>query len=113
MVRSMMFGKNIPKIFWTEAVNWAIHILNRSPTLAVKNKTPEKVWSGQKPSVGYFKVFGCIAHVHVADNTRGKLDQRSTTCVLLGSVKHPRLTDSLISRKIIVSRDVVFEEDRC
>jgi transposase InsO family protein len=30
MVRSMMAGKDIPKEFWPEVVNWAIYVLNRS-----------------------------------------------------------------------------------
>lgn len=37
MVRNMLSGKDIPKTFWPEAVNWAAHVLNRSPTLAVKD----------------------------------------------------------------------------
>jgi transposase InsO family protein len=41
MVRSMLSDKNIPKTFWPEAVNWTIYVLNRCPTLAVKDVTPE------------------------------------------------------------------------
>nr|CAN76379.1 hypothetical protein VITISV_017862 [Vitis vinifera] len=39
MVRSMLSKKKLPKTFWPEAVNWTVYILNRSPTLAVKNMT--------------------------------------------------------------------------
>ena len=42
MVRSMLLEKKLPETFWPEAVNWTVHILNRSPTLAVKNMTPEE-----------------------------------------------------------------------
>jgi len=84
MVRSMISAKKFPKSFWPEAVNWTVHVLNRSPTLPVKNKTPEEAWSGVKPSVEHFKVFGCIAHVHVHDSNRTKLDDKSLNCVLLG-----------------------------
>jgi transposase InsO family protein len=42
LVRSMLSEKKIPQTFWPEAVNWMIYILNRSPTLAVKNITPEE-----------------------------------------------------------------------
>lgn len=51
MFHSFLVEKHIPNTFWAEAVNWEIHVLNRSPTLAVKNKTPEEAWSGVKPSV--------------------------------------------------------------
>eukprot|EP00268_Persea_americana_P034969 TRINITY_DN34554_c2_g2_i10.p3 TRINITY_DN34554_c2_g2~~TRINITY_DN34554_c2_g2_i10.p3 ORF type:complete len:198 (-),score=47.61 TRINITY_DN34554_c2_g2_i10:1828-2421(-) len=113
MVRSMLSEKKIPKKFWPEAVNWTIHILKRSPTFSVKNKTPEEAWSGIKPSVDHFKVFGCIAHAHVPDCKRTKLDDKSIKRVLLGIGKESkayRLYDPT-SQKIIVSRDVVFEEN--
>jgi hypothetical protein len=114
MVRSMLSEKKILKTLWPEVVNWTVHVLNRSPTLAVRNQTPEEAWSGIKPSVVYFKVFGCISHVHVPGSKRTKLDDKSMACVLLGvseKSKAYRLYDSA-SQKIIVSRDVVFEEDK-
>ena len=60
-----------------------MHVLNGSPTFAVKNKTPEEAWSGVKPSIEYFRVFGCISHVHVPNSRRKKLDDESLACVLL------------------------------
>jgi hypothetical protein len=92
-----------------------MHILNRCPTVAVQNKTPEEAWSGVKPTIGYFRVFGCVAHAHVPDQKRSKLDDKSRKCVLLGvsdESKAYRLYDP-VSKKIIVSKDVVFEEDEC
>jgi len=77
MVQSMLLEKKIPKTFWVEAATWSVHILNQCPTLVVQNKTPEEAWSGVKPSVKYFTVFGCISHVHVPDAKRTKLDDKS------------------------------------
>jgi hypothetical protein len=110
----MLSEKKIPRTFWPEAVNWTVHVLNRSPTFAVKNQTPEEAWSGVKPSVEHFKVFGCVSHMHVPDSRRTKLDDKSLSCVLLGiseESKAYRLYDP-VSQKILVSRDVVFEEDK-
>jgi hypothetical protein len=114
MVRSMLSDKNIPKTFWPEAVNWTIYVLNRCPTLAVKDVTPEEAWSGVKPSIDHFRVFGCIAHVHVPEERRTKLDNRSITCVLLGvseESKGYRLFDP-VAKRVVVSRDVIFEEEK-
>lgn len=94
-------------------MNWTVHVLNRSRTLAVKEMTPEEAWSGVKPKVDYFQVFGCVAHVHVSDKKRTKLDDKSFNCVLLGvseESKDYRLYDPAF-KKIVISRDVVFEED--
>nr|DAD39485.1 TPA_asm: hypothetical protein HUJ06_013808 [Nelumbo nucifera] len=102
MVRSMLSEKKTPKTFWPEVVNWIVHILNR------------RSWSGVKPSVEHFRVFGCISHVHVPDVKRTKLKDKSFTCVLLGvseESKAYRLYDP-IAKKIVISRDVVFEEEK-
>ena len=115
MVRSMLLEKQVPKNFWPEIVNWTAHVLNRSLTLAVKDMTLEEAWSGVKPNVDYFRVFGCIGHVHVSNNKRKKLDDKSFQCVLLRmseQSKAYRLYDPM-SNKIVVSRDVVFEENEC
>ena len=83
MVHSMLTCKQLPKNFWPEAVNWAVHILNRSLTLVVRNKTPEEAWSAIKPSVDHLRVFGCLAYVHILDKKRAKLDDKSLKCLLL------------------------------
>jgi hypothetical protein len=82
--------------------------------LAVKDATPEEAWTGDKPSMEHFRVFGCLAHVHVPEAKRTKLDNMSFVCVLLGvseESKGYRLYDP-IAKKIIISIDVIFEEAR-
>ena len=109
----MLNEKQVPKAFWLEAVRWCVHIHNRCPTVVVENKTPEEAWSGEKPMVEYFQIFGCVAHVHVPDQRRSRLDDKSKKCVFLGvndESKAWRLYDP-VSKKIIISKDVVFEEE--
>ena len=108
----MLLKKKFPKK--PEAINWTVHILNQSPTLAVKNMTPKEAWNGINPLVEHFQVFGCISQVHVVDIKITKLEDKSFTCVLLGvseESKAYRLYDP-VARKIIVSRDVIFEENK-
>ncbi|GJR46733.1 retrovirus-related pol polyprotein from transposon TNT 1-94 [Tanacetum coccineum] len=104
----------LSKKFWQKLVTGLFHILNRSPTLCrVRNICPEEAWSGFKPSVAYFKVFGSIAYVHIPDCKRIKLDDKSKKCVFIGvseESKAYRLYD-LVSKRIIVSRDVVFDKE--
>ncbi|MCH92472.1 retrovirus-related pol polyprotein from transposon tnt 1-94 [Trifolium medium] len=114
MVRCMLSDKNVPKKFWPENVKWAVYVLNRSPTMSVKNVTPEEAWSGMKPSVKHFKVFGCLAFVHIPDVQRKKLDNKSIKCVHLGVSEESKAYKlySPIDKKIIISRDVVFDESK-
>jgi hypothetical protein len=113
MVRSLLARGNISKNFWPEAVNWSIRVLNRSPTFSVQNRTPEEAWSGRKPAVDYFRIFGCIAYAHVPDEKRKKLDDKGEKCVFLGiseCSKAYKLFNPL-TKKIVTSRDVVFDEE--
>ncbi|MCI25793.1 retrovirus-related pol polyprotein from transposon tnt 1-94, partial [Trifolium medium] len=111
----MLDGRNVPKKFWPEALNWATYVLNRSPTLSVKDMTPQEAWSGSKPTVHHFRFFGCLAFVHVPDvHRKKKLDDKSLKCILLGVSEESeayRLYDP-INKKVIVSRHMVFEESK-
>ncbi|TQD88564.1 hypothetical protein C1H46_025883 [Malus baccata] len=113
MVRSLLVKGSIPKKFWPEVVLWSVHILNRSPTFSVKNMTPQEAWSGQKPLVDHFKVFGCIAYAHIPDEKRKKLDDKSEKCIFLGvsEVSKAYKLYNPVTKKIVVSRDVIFDED--
>ena len=115
MVRSMLSEKQMPKEFWAEAANWSSHILNRCPTTALENMTPQEAWTGCKPRVDHFRVFGCLAHVHVPDQKRTKLDDKSKAHIFLGVSKESKaykLFDP-ITKKITISRNVKFEENAC
>ncbi|GKV23723.1 hypothetical protein SLEP1_g33425 [Rubroshorea leprosula] len=112
MVRSLMSKSDVSKEFWPEAINWSVHILNRSPTSPVPDLTPEEAWSGRRPAVDYFRIFGCIAYAHVPDKKRSKLDDKGEKCIFLGvsnQSKAYRLYNPL-TKKVIISRDVVFDE---
>lgn len=112
MVHCLLSEKELPRFLWPDAARWTAHILNRSLTKAVKGSVPEERWTGTKPTISYFRVFGSVAHVHIPVQKRIKLDDRSHKCILLGvseESKAYRLYDP-VSKKITISRDVIFEE---
>ncbi|KAJ0080658.1 hypothetical protein Patl1_12136 [Pistacia atlantica] len=112
MARSMLKAKNLPNNFWEEAVATAVYILNISPTKAVLNQTPYEAWKGRKPRVSHLKVFGCIAYALIKSQSQ-KLDKKSEKCIFIGyslQSKAYRLYNH-VSGKMIISRDVVFNED--
>ena len=114
MVRSLLSPKKAPKYLWPEAANWTFYVLNRCPTSAVKNITPQEAWNGIKPSVEHFRVWGSIGHVHVPDVKRSKLDDKSIACVLVGFFEESKVYRLYNPRmkKMMVSRDVVFQENK-
>ncbi|KAL9444243.1 hypothetical protein AB3S75_017429 [Citrus x aurantiifolia] len=112
MARCLLFEKEMPKMFWAEAVNTAVFLQNRLPTKALKGKTPFEAWFGFKPSIHNLRIFGCMCFTHVPDAKREKLDQKAEYGVFVGYstlTKGYRVYQPLTGR-IIVSRDVKFDE---
>src|ERR1044072_10026240 len=111
MARSMLRTKSLPKQYWGEAVTTAAYLLNRCPTKRMEGITPEEAWSGQKPDVKHFRIFGSMCYRHVPEARRSKLDVRSEKLLLVGyhSTSGYRLLDP-ISYKIVISRDVKVDE---
>ncbi|KAF8783882.1 hypothetical protein HU200_000329 [Digitaria exilis] len=101
MARSMLKAKKMPTAFWGEAVTMVVFILNRAPTKSLKGITPFEAWHGT-----------CVGHVKVTKPNLSKLEDRSAPMVFLGyepGSKVYRLYDPR-SRRVVVSRDVVFDE---
>ncbi|MGH7239998.1 MAG: hypothetical protein ACREHG_08020, partial [Candidatus Saccharimonadales bacterium] len=125
--RSMLHGANLDYSYWGEAVMNAVYIRNRSPsrwlptggmkgthTTGASRLTPFEAWTGNKPSLGHLKVFGCKAYAHIPDQRRTKLDPKAVQCIFVGyaaSSKAYRLYDP-VARRIIISRDVTFFENQ-
>ena len=85
---------------------------NRSPTLALVDKTPHEVWSGKKPSITHLKIFGCDSFMHVPNEKMSKLDNKVEKCIFVGckdGIKGYKLWNP-VTRKIVYNRDVVFRE---
>ncbi|XP_073263258.1 uncharacterized protein [Populus alba] len=69
----------------------------RCPTFVVKDMTLEEVWIRVKPSVEHFRVFGCVAHMHIPNARRTKLENKSVMCI--------------VGRSINASANTIHEED--
>jgi hypothetical protein len=78
------------------------------------DKTPEEAFSGKKPEVGHFRIFGCLTYSHVPSEKRTKLDPTTEKGIFVGYSKTSKAFRIYIPslRKTIVRRDVRFEEDR-
>ncbi|GJU57974.1 retrovirus-related pol polyprotein from transposon TNT 1-94 [Tanacetum coccineum] len=94
-----------------EATVKTTYLINRSPSTTLEKKTPMDLWSGHPVNYEMLRIFGCVAYSHV---NQGKLKPRAIKCIFLGypdGVKGYRLwrLDD-VKPKIIISRDVVFNE---
>ncbi|KAJ3691459.1 hypothetical protein LUZ61_020623 [Rhynchospora tenuis] len=113
MVRSMLKSKNMLKEFWAEAVQCAVYLQNRCPTASLENMTPQEAWCSVKPVVSHLKVFGSVAYMHIPDQRRTKLDDKSKKLIFIGydeRSKAYKLIDPA-TNKTHISRDVQVNEE--
>ena len=114
MARSLLKSMEVPGKFWGEEVSTAVYLLNRAPTKSVTGKTPYKAYHNHKPSIEHFRIFGCVGHVRDTKPHLSKLADRSKQMVFIGydmNTKGYRMFDP-VTRRVLVSRDVVFEEEK-
>jgi hypothetical protein len=110
--RCLRLKAELPKIFWAEAMNMACYIINRSPRVSLDGKIAEEVWTGQEVDYSFMRISGCPAYFHISGEDRSKLDPKSKKCIFLSfkkGVKGYKLWD-LVVQKVVISRDVVFDE---
>jgi hypothetical protein len=96
MASSMLHVKSLPQGLWAEALNFETHIQNRYPHRSIKDKTPYEAWSGLKPKVAHFLIFGSRAWAQIPSKKRKELDPQRTECIFVGypnGVKGYRLID--------------------
>ena len=100
--------------YWGEAIATTIYLINRCPTKSVCGKIPLEAWSRNRWTVEHLRVFGCVAYARLPKEQRKKLDEKGVKCIFTGyssESKAYRLYDP-INKKIIISRDVEFLENR-
>jgi hypothetical protein len=109
----MLKAKDLPGTFWGEAVMTAVYVLNRSSMKGAGGRTPYELWTGNTPSVHHLRTFRCVAHVKDTRPHLRKLDDRSKPMIFVGyeagSMAY-RAYD-LATRRLHITRDVVFDED--
>ncbi|KAL0409747.1 UNVERIFIED_CONTAM: hypothetical protein Sradi_1909100 [Sesamum radiatum] len=119
MINSLLLTSGLPKYLWGEALNTNCHILNRVP-LKRNTSTPFGLWNGRKPSLKYFRVWGCLAKVLVPEHKRKKLGPKTVDAVFLGYVETSYALRFLVIKSeisgievntIVEFRDAIFIED--
>ena len=63
--------------------------MNRVPSKSVP-KTPFELWTGRKPCLNHFKVWGCPVEVKIYDLFLKKIDLRITRCYFISYPSHSK-----------------------
>lgn len=75
--------------------------------------TSYEAWYNRKPLGDHLKIFGSLCYHQIPENYKDKLDHRSVTRVFIGYSEQSKGYRVYLvkSKKIIVFRNVIFDED--
>jgi Reverse transcriptase (RNA-dependent DNA polymerase)/Pol polyprotein, beta-barrel domain/GAG-pre-integrase domain/gag-polypeptide of LTR copia-type len=112
-VRTLIRDSNLGHSYWCEAAAYSIDTRNLIPSRRHPGCIPVEAFSGKRQDISYLRVFGakCWAKIPTALGP-SKLDPRSVECRFLGYASgsgNYKVQDAT-SRRVFVSRDVIFEE---
>ncbi|PRQ42655.1 putative RNA-directed DNA polymerase [Rosa chinensis] len=117
VLRASLFGMNVPREYWGEALKSATYLINRTPSSVINFETPQQklgtlISAPTLPNLEP-RVFGCVAYVHIPKHLRHKLDPCAKRCLFVGYAefkKGYRCYDPQ-TKTLHVSLDVSFHEN--
>ena len=105
-MRCLMAHAQVPAELWEEAMSVANELKNMSPASGLP-MVPYEAFLGKRPDVSRLRTFGCVAHIHVPKEKRGKLDARSVMGVHLWTNPWSRISTCLVDGRVVRPREVV------
>jgi hypothetical protein len=110
---SMLKAKDLSITFWGGGVMMVVYVLNRSMSKGARGRIPYELWTGSTPSVEHLHTFRCMAHVKDTHPDLQKLEDRSKPMIFVGyeAGSMAYRAYNLTTKRIHISRDVVFDEE--
>ena len=104
---------DLPASLWAEVASITVYVQNRCHHAILDQKTPEEVFTGEKPDVGHLRIFGCPVYIHVSKEKRTKMEPSGKKGIFVGYSETSKAYHIYVpsQRQIAVSRDISFDED--
>ena len=112
-VKSMIHDQDLPMYLYVEAYKTIVYIQNKISHNALGNKTPEEMFSGEKPEVSHLKIFGFPVYIHIPKEKRTKIEHLGNKGLFLRYSEQSKSYRIYIPgyHQIELSRDVTFDKD--
>eukprot|EP00956_Cyclotella_meneghiniana_P004202 scaffold5163_cov49-Cyclotella_meneghiniana.AAC.3 len=83
VVRTLLYGANLPAKYWSAAATHAVYLMNRRFHSTIK-RTPYEAWWDEQPDLSKLKVFGSRVCVKVTGKRNAKLDRHDFNGIFIG-----------------------------
>ena len=114
MARAFLLHARLdPNLFWQYAVETAAFTHNRVTIVAKHGKTPHELFTGKKPDVSRFHIFGCDAFIPLlGPNVNSKMAAQGEQGIFVGyDPRHEGAWRIWIDGQIKISKDAKFRNE--
>ena len=80
----MMCDQDLPASLFVEASSTAVYVQNRCHHAIRDQKTPEEVFTGEKPDIRHLRIFGFPVYIHVRKEKRTKMEPLGKKGIFVG-----------------------------
>jgi hypothetical protein len=81
--RSMILHVGFPLQLWEDVIYIVLYLINREPSSFLDGRITEKAWIGKKVNYSFLKTFSCESFVHIDNENRTKLEEKSKKCTFI------------------------------
>ena len=103
----------LPRSFWQDTVEIALHIYNQQLMRHHEWKTPIELFNGDKPDVSYFRIFGSLVYVFISpEQQQDKLSPKSEEMIFIGYEPNTKgyCFWSKERKRVFISTNTIFDE---
>lgn len=108
---TLLAKASLPLKFWDEVFRASVFVSNRLPTSILGGLSPVEKLFHTPPVYSQLRVFGCLCFPNLRPYSHHKFNFHSSPCTFLGySLNHKGYKCLDSPGKIVISRDVLFDE---
>jgi transposase InsO family protein len=111
--KSMIHDQSLPITLGVEACMTTLYVQKMSPHQILENINLEESFTGVKPEIGHFGIFGCPIYFHVPKKKRYKIQPLGRKGTFVGCNEYSKAYRIYIpgEGQIKISRDFTFDEE--
>ena len=84
VIKAMIHDQYLPMYLRVEESKTTVYVQNKLSHNALRNKTIEEMFTGEKPEVIHLNIFGCPVYLHIPKEKISKLEPSRKKGIFVG-----------------------------